>query len=551
VASDTDRAETAAGDDDFEQILGTPLAPPPPTEVGSRLDRWFGRVMATERNQRIYHWGVPIVVFVLAALARLWNLGHPGELVFDETFYVKDGWSLFNLGYSSTWPDDANAGFASGSVNTFTTTGSYVVHPPLGKWIIGTGMALFGPENPVSWRITTALVGILAVVVLFFLAKALFHSTLLAGLAGGLFAIDGNAIVMSRVALLDNFVMFFGLLGFAAMLLDRRWSKRRLDDWLEQRRTTGGSILFGPILWARPWLIAAAVAFGLTSAVKWSGLYFLAAFAVYSVVVDALARRRAGVPLWFTGTVLRQAPASFLLTVPLALAVHMSTWISWFTTTGGYGRTWANGDGNAWTGFFSWVPHSIQSWVHYQEMVYSFHVNESQPHSYSANPLTWLFMVRPTSMYYQGASNGELGCMSDSCGSSIAGIANPLIWWAATAALFYLVFRLLQHRDWKAGFILMGIVAGYLPWLLYLNRTVFQFYTIAFEPYMILALTMAIGAILGSRRDSAWRRESALRLVGGFLVLVVAVSIFYWPLWSATQIDFTLMRAHWWLPSWK
>jgi dolichyl-phosphate-mannose-protein mannosyltransferase len=551
VASDTDKAKAPTDGDAFEQILGTAHVPPSANDFGSPLDRWFARVTATERGQRIYHLGVPIVVFLIAALARLWNLGHPAQLVFDETFYVKDGWSLVNLGYSSTWPDNANDGFATGNVNTFTTTGSYVVHPPLGKWIIGAGMAAFGPENPVSWRIMTALVGILAVVVLFFIARSLFHSTLLAGLAAGLFAIDGNAIVMSRVALLDNFVMFFALLGFGAMLLDRRWSARRLDDWVARQRANGGQLRFGPTMLYRPWLVAAAVAFGLTSAVKWSGLYFLAAFAVYSVVVDALARRRRGIPLWFTDTLVRQAPASFVLTVPIALAVHMSTWISWFTTSGGYGRTWADSDGNAWTGIFSWVPHSIQSWLHYQEMVYTFHVNESQPHPYAANPLGWLLMIRPTSMYYQGATNGQLGCTFDSCGSSIAGIANPLIWWAGSAALVYLVFRLLQHRDWKAGFILMGIVGGYLPWMLYLNRTVFQFYTIAFEPYMMLALAMAIGAILGNRRDSSWQRQRALRFVGLYLALVVAVSIFFWPLWSATQIDFTLMRAHWWLPLWK
>ena len=48
-------------------------------------------------------------------------------------------------------------------------------------------------------------------------------------------AIDGNAIVMSRVALLDNSVMFFVLLGFGAVLLDRRQSAARLALWLARR----------------------------------------------------------------------------------------------------------------------------------------------------------------------------------------------------------------------------------------------------------------------------------------------------------------------------
>ena len=71
--------------------------------------------------------------------------------------------------------------------------------------------------------------------------------------------------------------------------------------------------------------------------------------------------------------------------------------------------------------------------------------------------------------------------------------------WAATAAILYLVYRLARYREWRVGLILMGMVAGYLPWLLYLNRTVFQFYSIAFEPYLLLALTLVIGLILGIR----------------------------------------------------
>jgi dolichyl-phosphate-mannose--protein O-mannosyl transferase len=96
----------------------------------------------------------------------------------------------------------------------------------------------------------------------------------------------------------------------------------------------------------------------------------------------------------------------------------------------------------------------------------------------------------------------------------------------------------------------MGIVAGYLPWLLYLNRTVFQFYSIAFEPYLILALTMAIGFVLGTKGDPPWRRESGIRFVAVFLALAVAFSVFFWPLWTGQSIDYNYLRAHWWLMSW-
>ncbi|MEJ1230467.1 MAG: phospholipid carrier-dependent glycosyltransferase [Galbitalea sp.] len=111
--------------------------------------------------------------------------------------------------------------------------------------------------NRVSCGIMTAICGILAVVLLMLIAKYLFKSVLVATIVGLLMAIDGNAIVMSRVALLDNFVMFFALLGFGAVLLDRKWSSERLALWIVKRDARGKPTDWGPALWWRPWLILA------------------------------------------------------------------------------------------------------------------------------------------------------------------------------------------------------------------------------------------------------------------------------------------------------
>jgi len=516
---------------------------------GSRVDDWWERL--GPQAHRVLRWLGPVLVIIVAAVTRLWNLGSPKSLVFDETFYVKDAWTIWHLGYEAQWPAESDPLFNAGQVNGYLDDPSFIVHPPLGKWIIGLGMQVLGAQNPVGWRISTAIVGILAVVLLMLIARSLFKSVLLATVAGLLMAIDGNAIVMSRVGLLDNSVMFFALLGFGAILLDRRWSSTRLGLWVASREDARKGIDWGPALWWRPWLILAGLAFGLTSAVKWSGLYFLAFFAIYTLVVDAVARRRAGIPFWITGTIVKQGPVTFLLMVPIAVAGYLSTWTGWFLSSNGYNRHWADVAGFAWTGPLAWVPHTIQSFWHFEVSVYNYNVGEMRPHSYQANPLTWLFMVRPTSMFYRGDSQGQNGCAFDSCGSSIAGIANPIIWWAATAALFYLVYRLVRYREWRVGLILAGAAAGYLPWLLYLNRTVFQFYTIAFEPYLLLALTFVIGLILGSPRDPRYKRTSGIRIVGIFFGIAVLVSIYFWPLWTGTQLEFWYLASHWWLPTWR
>lgn len=490
-----------------------------------------------------WRWGGPAAVTVVAAGTRLIGLGHPGSLVFDETYYVKDAYTLSQLGYEGSWPADANTAFEAGDPSGFSSTASFVAHPPIGKWIIAAGLALFGADDPVGWRVSVAVVGVLLVVLTMVVAHQLWARPLLTVIAGGLLAIDGNAIVMSRVALLDTLLAFFALLGVAFVLLDRGWTRTRLADFVARRGGAG----WGPVLAWRPWLLAAAVAFGLASGVKWSGLYFLAVFGVYVVVAEALLRRQAGIEFWVTGALLKQAPVTFLLLVPLAAAVYLAGWTGWFLTDGGYHRGWIQEGGEPWSGLLAWVPYSVQNWWHYETAVYGYHVGENSPHAYASNPLTWLFLVRPVSMFWETLPDGRVQTILD--------VANPLIWWAGTAAAIFLVvrvvLRLVTRRPvWPEVLILTGLAAGYLPWLLYLNRTVFWFYVIAFEPYLVLALTTALGMLLGSAADAESRRVAGIRAVALFLGLASAVSLFFLPIWTAMPIPDWFFRIHLWLPSW-
>lgn len=517
---------------------------------GTRLDAWWARMLSTSGRRALWYWGGPVLVTLIAAVLRFWNLGHPQAIVFDETYYVKDAWTLLQNGYESSWPEGSDAGFANGDTGIFLDDPTYVVHPPLGKWMISLGMAAFGAGDAFWWRATTALAGTIAVFLVAIVARRLFSSTVLAVIAGLLFAVDGNAIVMSRVALLDNWLMLFTLLGFWFVLLDRAQARRLLESRLDAARDRGADPAYGPALWARPWLLAAALALGAACAVKWSGLYFVAAFGIYLVVVDALARRRAGVPFWLTAAVLKQAPVTFVMLVPVAAAVYLASWTGWLVTDGGYYRNWAEEPGNAATGLFSWVPLALQSLWHYHEAAYAYHVGVQQSHPWQANPFTWLLMIRPTNMYFASTDDGSGGCGADTCWESVMGIGNPLIWWAAAAASVYLVYRLARYRERQAGAILLGLAAGYLPWLMYLNRTVFQFYSIVFEPYTVLALVLVIGLVLGRPDDPRWRRQRGLAIVGIFLGFVVLVSAFFLPLWTGMPITPEFRQLHFWLPTW-
>ena len=57
---------------------------------GSRLDDAWERLMARPGMRPLWRWGAPLAVVAAASATAPLGLGHPHQLVFDETYYVKD-----------------------------------------------------------------------------------------------------------------------------------------------------------------------------------------------------------------------------------------------------------------------------------------------------------------------------------------------------------------------------------------------------------------------------------------------------------------------------
>ncbi|HNE88886.1 MAG TPA: phospholipid carrier-dependent glycosyltransferase, partial [Actinomycetota bacterium] len=149
-------------------------------------------------------WLGPVLMGVLAALLRLPGLGRPHALVFDETYYAKDGLALLLFGHEMDAKENANEMLLAldgddveAAATIFKDSPAYVVHPPFGKWVIAAGEKVFGPD-PFGWRIGVAILGILSVVMLARIVRRMTGSNLLGTIAGFLLAIDGVAIVLSR-----------------------------------------------------------------------------------------------------------------------------------------------------------------------------------------------------------------------------------------------------------------------------------------------------------------------------------------------------------------
>jgi dolichyl-phosphate-mannose-protein mannosyltransferase len=186
----------------------------------------------------IWGWVGPLLVTAFAAFFRFNRLSIPHAVIFDETYYAKDAWSILQHGVEwNMIPNPANNQnyvnnlMLHGSTHIIqacsTGCGEYVVQPPVGKLAIAIGEWLYG-LTPLGWRVAPALFGTLAVLLMCRIARRVTRSTLLGCVAGLLLSLDGLEYVLSRTGILDIFLMFFVLAAFGAMLIDRDVSRARL-----------------------------------------------------------------------------------------------------------------------------------------------------------------------------------------------------------------------------------------------------------------------------------------------------------------------------------
>ncbi|NPC97394.1 phospholipid carrier-dependent glycosyltransferase [Nocardioides sp. zg-DK7169] len=554
-----------------------PAAGPPRVPVEARPSarvRLRGRIGASDP---LMGWVGPLGVALLALVLRLWHLGTPREFAFDETYYAKDAWSLLNNGYVRTYVDDADEKILDGTTTgLWTDDPSMIVHPDVGKWLIALGEWAFG-MNPFGWRVSAAVAGALMVLVMCRLVRRMTGSTLLGCVAGLLLSLDGLHFVLSRLALLDIFLALFTLCGVACIVNDRDWSRARLAALVPDQVTSG----WGPVramLW-RPWLLAGGVAWGLAIGTKWTALYPLAAFGLLCWLWSAGARRALGVRRPVLRAALTDGLPAFGYLVVLAGVVYTATWTGWLVHADEYEEHLSStqytryshmeGDRAVSEGDATWptaeepdadglgeVTQSLRSLWHYHRDVYTFHthfLNDAE-HTYASKPLGWLMLNRPVGVSADtGIEPGTRGCDAapdSDCLRQVLLIGTPVIWWGGLLALLFSVLAWVGMRDWRFGVAVVGTASTWLPWMLYDDRPIFLFYAVMTLPFVVLALTLAMGRLIGPSRVPSARRTTGVIVSGAFVVLAVLNFAWFWPLFTNGLLTHGEWLARIWFERW-
>jgi dolichyl-phosphate-mannose-protein mannosyltransferase len=365
---------------------------------------------------------VAVILFFAAHFALLAGVTTPEKFVFDEVHYVPAARQMLEPAMSQPMLNP--------------------MHPPLAKQLIALSIRAFG-DNPLGWRYPGVLFGALAIVAVYLCGLALFPGEGPA-LAAALIAFCNQMLfVQSRIAMLDIFALAFGLFGTAAFMHGFRKDRPHL--------------MFA----------VAGLAFGLSAACKWSGLFALAT----CIVIVAVIRLMQG-------------------------------WRTRFAD--GNGLDWYRPD--LWPGFgaqhfiacFVLVPAvvylatfvplqgmSIAGLWEAQRRIFTDNTTTAiTGHTYMSSWPSWPFLVRPVWYLFDKIGEDRI--------AAVVFLGNPLVLWPALPALVVCL------RDWivarrRDAFLILAFYFGpYLAWALLPRSLGFLYYYLPAATAASLALVYVL-----------------------------------------------------------
>jgi dolichyl-phosphate-mannose--protein O-mannosyl transferase len=350
-------------------------------------------------------------------------------------------------------------------------------HPPFGKLLISVGIRIFG-MNPFGWRIMGTLFGIFMLPLMYLFAKKICKKYFLTVCTTLLFAFDFMHFAQTRIATIDVFVTFFIILMYYFMYC---YCERSLA--LESLQRT--LIPLG--------LSGISMGFGVAS--KWTGAYAGVGLAVIFFVTLYL-RWKKEKSLGYVWKTLAFCLVFFVLIPAVIYTLSYLPFID-----------------NQNTGL-------IAKMLKNQETMFNYHTGIEATHPYSSWWYQWPIMYRPI-WYYSGTA-------SETVKEGISAFGNPLVWWVGIPAFFYMVYLTLRKKDKTAGFLAVGYLAQYLPWI-GVKRITFIYHYFPSVPFVVLMIGLSMYRL--------WKKQPKLKpYIIGYTGAAVFLFLMFYPVLSGYPI---------------
>ncbi|MBH8574987.1 phospholipid carrier-dependent glycosyltransferase [Nostocaceae cyanobacterium CENA369] len=489
-------------------------------------------------------------IFLFSLALRFWGLGRFNTLVFDEVYYAK-----FGNDYLTHVP------FFDG-------------HPPLGKYMIAVGIWLgshvpFGQDtvngltgsllSPWSYRWINAFSGSFIPLIIAGIAYQLSYRRSFALLAGFFTACDGIFIVESRYALINIYIVLFGLLGQWLFLVALANYKQR-----------------------HIYLALAGIAFGASIATKWNGLFFLIGIYliwiinwVWQWIIKATSQTTNVIDDLFTSsksssTIASVSELQSTAKIPLLQNLTQINILQIAFFLGIIPLTIYS---------LIWIPHlqldTKYGFIEVHKQILEFHErlggNNAKVHPYCAAWYKWPLMTRPMAYYYQTARSvtdplpvfgPTLPPGAGKVIYDVHAMGNPFLWWFGAAAILFLIGMLViqlaipsvkQKRfslpttldvdTWIALYLVVNYATNLVPWIK-VTRCAFIYHYMTAVVFTFLAIAWFVDRCL----YSYYRPLRALGITISFLIVLALV--FWIPVYLGLPLSPEGYKARMWFNSW-
>jgi dolichyl-phosphate-mannose--protein O-mannosyl transferase len=424
---------------------------------------------------------VEIILFFLLILSlglKLYRLDVPNSYYFDEIYYAFTAQEMAK-GNRAGWEIGGKApeGFAY-----------EWSHPHLGKELSAIGILIFG-DNAFGWRFFQAIFGGFGTLFIYFLGYELFQSKRASLIAAFLFTFESFIFVLSRITMVDIFLMSFILLASLFFVKYARTQKNHF-------------------------LVLSGFFCGTAISVKWSGIYSLEFLGATSfllmfyrgVYLDAQKRGS----IIFQG--LKIVPKIFLVFIVIPFVVYLLTYLPFFL----YGN-------------------SLSDFISLQSTMYGYHKGLNATHPYQSSWWKWPILLRSVYLYLGSGSQES---------SHIYAIGNPFIWWTGCVFLVLSVVEVIRKELPALAFATLSVFAYWLPWALSPRKLVFLYHFLPSLPFVLLIIAYFL--------DLWWERFRYGRVfVILYLAASLGMFIYFYPILAAIPVSNVSVESYFWIRSWR
>ena len=465
----------------------------------SRTIKCFRCLSCLRRRAGWPYIGIAIIVGLALGL-RFWQLGRFDALVFDEVYFVNFA-ERYRQGIA---PLDA--------------------HPPLGKYIIAASIQIatwlkFDSEttaiggSPFGYRQANALFGSLIPVVVIYLSHTIAgqssrlktaHQWIFALMSGLFVSIDGLFIVESRYALLNVYVVFFGLLSHC--------------------------------LWLKKLPVASGVSLGMAIATKWNGLGYLLSLVIWethrAIARKSLSRQQKDKTRESTAKKLTMLVLIAFLTYSLIWWPHLYLVKENIFSVHAYliqfHQQIGAGGHSACSKWYSW-PLLIRPITYWYSSTHS----QSYTVSNLGNPALWLFS---TSAIFLLSINFLLQAKRSLLNRLSTAKSAPRSTALPTSANQPINGNL-------AAYLAIAYLCDWIPWLV-VQRCTFNYLYMPAAIFSFMALAYLLSIWLTSP-------AKAHRVSASIVLSLIAIAFIFWlPLTLGLPLSFEQLQNRWLLKSW-